>query len=112
MFMNTLLKGVMLKRSTTSQRQYLPQRAKPCVFQERIPYKFGQDNKFCQVLQQEQVRTILQELHGRVAGRYFSFDIIVRKILDVGYQWPTMNQDVHEYYRTCDQCQKTGNLLT
>jgi hypothetical protein len=23
-----------------------------------------------------------------------------------------MNQDVHEYYRTCDQCQKTGNLLT
>jgi hypothetical protein len=55
------------------------------VFQERIPYKFGQDNKFRQVLQPEQVPTILQELHGGVARGYFSFDIIVRKILDVGY---------------------------
>ncbi len=55
------------------------------MFQERVPYKFGQDNKFRQVLQLEQVLAILQELHGGVAEGYFSFDIIVRKILDVGY---------------------------
>jgi hypothetical protein len=55
------------------------------VFQERVPYKFEQDNKFCQVLQPKQVPTILQELHGGVTGGYFSFDIIVKKILDVGY---------------------------
>ncbi len=54
-------------------------------------YKFGQDNWFCRVLQLEQVSTILQELHGGVARRHFSFDIIVQKILDAGYWWPTMN---------------------
>ncbi len=42
-----LLEGVMLERFTTSQRQYLTQRAKPFVLQEGILYKFGQDNKFC-----------------------------------------------------------------
>jgi hypothetical protein len=41
-----LLKGVTIKIFTTSQRQYLTQRAKPFVFQEGVLYEFGQDNKF------------------------------------------------------------------
>ncbi len=64
-----LLKGVMLKRFTTSQRKYLAQRAKPFVLQEGVLYKFGQVNRFCQVLQLEHVPTTLQELHGGVARR-------------------------------------------
>ncbi len=36
----------------------------------------------------------------------------MRKVLDASYWWSTMNQDVHEYYQTCDQCQRTCNLLT
>jgi hypothetical protein len=35
----------------------------------------------------------------------------VQKILDVGYWWLIMNQDVYEYFRTCAQCQRTSNLL-
>jgi hypothetical protein len=48
-----LLEGVMLKRCTTSQRQYLAQRAKPFVLQEGVLYRFGQDNTFRRVLQLE-----------------------------------------------------------
>ncbi len=40
-----LLKGVILERFITSQRQYLAQRAKPFVFQG-VLYKFGQKNTF------------------------------------------------------------------
>jgi hypothetical protein len=36
----------------------------------------------------------------------------MQKILDVGYWWLTMNRNVYEYCRTCDQCQRTSNLLT
>jgi len=88
---------------TTSQRQYLTQRTKPVVLQG-ILYRFGQDNRFCWILQPKQVPTNLQELHGGVGRGHFSFNIIVRKILDAGYWWLTMNRDVHEYYRTCVQC--------
>jgi hypothetical protein len=42
-----MLKGVMLERFITSQRQYLAQRIKPFVLQEGILYKFGQENRFC-----------------------------------------------------------------
>jgi hypothetical protein len=107
-----LLEGVMLERVTTSQRQYFAQRAKPFVLQKGILYKFGQDSRFCRVLQWENVSTILQELHGGIVGGHLSFDIIMRKIMDDGCWWLTMNWDVHEYCLTCDQCQRTSNLLT
>jgi len=58
------------------------------------------------------VLAILQELHGGVARGHFSSEITMIKILNVGYRWLTMNQNVHEYCRTCDQCQRTSNLLT
>jgi hypothetical protein len=45
-------------------------------------YQFGEENMFHQVLQLKQVPTMLQELHGGVARGFFSFDIIVEKILD------------------------------
>jgi hypothetical protein len=32
----------------------------------------------------------------------------MQKILDVGYWWLTLNQNVHEYCQTYDQCQKTS----
>jgi len=36
---------------------------------------------------------------------------MMRKILDVGYWWPTMNRDVHEFSQTYDLCQQTRNLF-
>jgi hypothetical protein len=40
---------------------------------------------FCQILQPKHVSKVLQELHGGIARGHLSFDIIVKKILDVGY---------------------------
>jgi hypothetical protein len=37
-------------------------------------------------------------------------DIMQRKILDVGYWWPIMYRDVHDYYRSYDACQRTRGL--
>jgi hypothetical protein len=80
-----LLEGVMPKKFTTSQIQYLAQKVKLFVLQEGVMYKFGQHNRFQEVLQLKQVSIVLQKLDGRVAGGHFSFDIIMRKILHVGY---------------------------
>jgi hypothetical protein len=57
------------------------------------------------------VPTILQELHNGVGGRHFFSNIVVGKIFDAGYWWPTINKDVHELCQTCDLCQRTSNLL-
>lgn len=54
------------------------------MLQERVLYRFGQDNMFCQVLHPKHVSKVLQKLHGRVAGGHFSFDITM-KILNANY---------------------------
>jgi hypothetical protein len=55
----------------------------------------------------------MKELHEEPLGGYFAFEITKRKLLDVGYWWPTMYRDVHDYCKSCDACQRNrriGNL--
>jgi hypothetical protein len=54
----------------------------------------------------------MKELHEEPLGRYFSFEITKRKLLDVGYWWLTMYRDVHDYCKSCDACQRIGGLTT
>ncbi len=54
----------------------------------------------------------MQELHGGLARRHFSFNINVRKIFDASYWWSMMNQDIHEYYQTMTNVKEQNNLLT
>jgi hypothetical protein len=52
----------------------------------------------------------MKELHEGPLGGHFVIEIMHRKILDVGYWWPTMYKDVHDYYRSYDACQRTRGL--
>jgi hypothetical protein len=53
---------------------------------------------------------VMKELHeGRSKG-HFATEMMQKKILDVGYWWPTMYKDVHEYYKSCDACQRIKGL--
>ncbi len=95
----------MLKRFTISQGNiYFREFNRLCY---KIKYFIDLDKTigfivFCKL---EHVPTILQELHNGVGGGHFSLNIMVKKIFDVDYWWPTINRDVHELCRTCDLCQ-------
>ncbi len=52
----------------------------------------------------------MKELHERPLVGHFVTKIMQRKILDVGYWWPTMYRDMHDYYNSCDACQRIGGL--
>ncbi len=53
----------------------------------------------------------MRKLHEGPLGGHFVIKIMQRKILDVGYWWPTMYKDVHDYYRSCDACQIIDGLV-
>ncbi len=55
---------------------------------------------------------VMKELHERLSRGHFAMKIMQRKILDVGYWWPTMYKDMHDYYKSCDACQRTRGLGT
>jgi hypothetical protein len=39
-----------------------------------------------------------------MVGGHFATYIIAKKILDVGYWWPTLFKDTHEFCRSYDSC--------
>ncbi len=54
----------------------------------------------------------MKKLHEGPLERHFAIEITQRKILDVGYWWLTMYKDMHDYYKSCDACQRTRGLVT
>jgi hypothetical protein len=47
-----------------------------------------------------------------MARRHFVANIIAKKILDVGYWWPTLLKDTHDFCKSCDSYQKIGGFKT
>ena len=95
---------------TKEARKRLAYRAIPFQLVQGKFYRQGKDSRLRQVISNSQARMILQELHKGNAGGHFSQDITVRKVLDVGYWWPTLYKDTYKYCQTCHECQKTGGL--
>jgi hypothetical protein len=73
-------------------------------------YKMGQDNRMRRCLTTSKAYIVLKELHEGVVGGQFVANITAKKILDVGYWWPTLFKDTHEFCRSCGSCQKIGGL--
>jgi hypothetical protein len=72
----------------------------------------GQNNRLHKCLTTSEAQFVLKELHKRVARKHFVANIIAKKNLDSGYWWPALFQDIHEFCRICDSCQKTRGLKT
>jgi hypothetical protein len=89
----------------------LVKRIEPFTLKNGALYKMGQDNRLQQCLTITKAQMVMKELHGPLKG-HFAMEIMQKKILDVGNWWPTMYRDVHDYYRSCDACQKTRRLVT
>jgi hypothetical protein len=53
---------------------------------------------------------VMKKLHEGPLGGHFAIEITQWKTLDVGYWWPTMYWDMHDYYKSYDACQRTKGL--
>ena len=47
----------------------------------------------------------MQELHDGLVRGHFRGNTTAHKILHVGYYWPTLFKDAHDYARKCKTCQ-------
>jgi hypothetical protein len=57
-----------------------------------------------------QAQIILKELHEGVKRRHFATNITTKFFLDARYWWPILLKDIHEFCKSCDNCQKFTGL--
>eukprot|EP00253_Pinus_taeda_P018292 PITA_18292 len=66
------------------------------------------DSILLRCLEKPEAQRVLRELHDGPAGGHFGGDTTAHKVIHVGYYWPTLFRDAHEYVRKCQNCQTSS----
>lgn len=68
-------------------------------------YRRKQDDKLVPVLPKRMTKAVIERYHNGIAGCHFGVDKTLDKIKELAW-WSTMQEDVKEYIRACDACQR------
>ena len=60
-------------------------------------YKRGFSQPYLRCVEEEEAKYVLEEVHGGICGDHMGAKSLVRKIMRVGYFWPTMQQDAVDF---------------
>ena len=58
----------------------------------------------------EEAQSILWHCHSSPYGDHHSGDRTTTKMLQVGFFWPSIFKDAHDYVRCYEKCQRTGGM--
>eukprot|EP00253_Pinus_taeda_P025877 PITA_25877 len=72
---------------------------------DNVLFRRNYDSILLRCLENAKAKIVLQELHDGPAGGFLGGDTTAHKILHVGYYWPTLFKDAHDYVRKCKICQ-------
>ena len=59
---------------------------------------------------ESEVGEILTHCHSLEYGGHFNGQRTAAKVLQSGFYWPSIFKDAHSFSKSCDRCQKTGNI--
>ena len=97
--------------STTSEQKRLKAKSKFFETKNNILYKKDRRKhtrgKLLKVIQKHEVEPILFMLHNHPLGGHLGTDIVFNKVRNL-YYWPQMYENIKEYIKACDSCQRRG----
>ena len=67
-------------------------------------YKRGFSVPYLKCVDESKAMYILEEIHEGICGNHAGPRSLVRKIVKIGYFWPTMQKDAKEFVKQCDKC--------
>jgi hypothetical protein len=73
-------------------------------------YKRGISLPFLRCLSPIEATHVMYELHEGICGNHSGSECLVRKLITIGYYWPTMKKDALRYVKQCDKCQQFSNV--
>ncbi|GBC06766.1 hypothetical protein RclHR1_07020009 [Rhizophagus clarus] len=105
-FLTTLLLPVHLSKE---QQAAIKRKSRYFVVIDEQLYKKNKSNpnRPLKVVKQDEIDDVLHHMHSDPLAGHFSLDETYRKI-KIRYYWPQMFEDVRNYVKTCDECQRRG----
>ncbi|XP_027347963.1 uncharacterized protein LOC113859366 [Abrus precatorius] len=73
-------------------------------------YKRGVDGTLLRCLNEHEAYIALAEIHEGICGAHQDGERMKWMLLREGLYWPSMIKDCFDYAKSCDECQKHGNI--
>eukprot|EP00253_Pinus_taeda_P014502 PITA_14502 len=93
---------------SSKEKSIIVRKSAPFTWIRSNLLKLGPDHILRRCVREEEVFDILLTCHDGPYGDHFAAKRTAFKILQPGYYWPTLHQDVRRYISQCDQCQRMG----
>ncbi|KAJ9541590.1 LOW QUALITY PROTEIN: hypothetical protein OSB04_028096 [Centaurea solstitialis] len=109
-FANYLAAGVLVKGMTHQQKGKLFSDLKHYFWFKPHLFRIGPDRIHRRCVSGPAAWDILTNCHKGPTGGHFGANLTARKVLESGFYWPTVFKDAHTLIKSCDACQRAGNI--
>ncbi|GJR86349.1 reverse transcriptase domain-containing protein [Tanacetum coccineum] len=109
-FANYLVGDIIPKGMTYQQKNKFFSDLKHYFWEEPYLFKVCSDGMIRRCISGPETRTILDQCHHGPTGGHYRPNITAKKVLDLGFYWPTIIKEAHTLVSLCEACQKTGNI--
>ncbi|KAJ9566198.1 hypothetical protein OSB04_002164 [Centaurea solstitialis] len=109
-FANYLAAGVLVKGMTYQQKGKFFSDLKYYFWSKPYLFRIGPDRIHRRCVSGPAAWDILTNCHKGPTRGHFGANLTARKVLESGFYWPTIFKDAHTLIKSCDACQRAGNI--
>jgi len=107
---NYIVSRVLPPDLSYQQKKRFLQQVKSYFLDSPFIFKHCPDQIIRRCIPEFEVPKILERCHASPYGGHFMGNKTALKVLEAGFYWPTLFKDAHNFAKSCDACQKTGNI--
>jgi hypothetical protein len=107
---NYLLTNMLPSNLPKAQRDKTKSDAKYYVWDDPYLWKHCTDQVIRRCIPKNEIIFILTFCHSYAYGGHFGVKRTTRKVLECSFYWPCLFRDSYSFCKSCDHCQKTGNI--
>ncbi|GKB75859.1 reverse transcriptase domain-containing protein [Tanacetum coccineum] len=109
-FPNYLVGKIIPKGMTYQQKNNFFSDLKHYFWEEPYLFKVCSDDMIRRCISKPKTRTILDQCHHGPTGGHYGPNITAKKVIDLGFYWPTIIKEAHTLVCLGEACQKTRNV--
>ena len=105
----SVLQDKRLPQDVKKARKVKKRAAKFTILDDTL-YKRGFSMPYLKCDNEEEAKYILEKIREGICGDHARLRSLVSKVIRRGYFWLTLQKDAREFVKTCDKCQRFGNV--
>ncbi|GJT97995.1 putative nucleotidyltransferase, ribonuclease H [Tanacetum coccineum] len=109
-FANYLVGDIIPKGMTYQQKNKFFSDLGHYFWDEPYLFKVCSDGMIRRCVSGPETQTILDQCHHGPTSGHYRPNVTAKKVLDSGFDWPTIIKEAHTLVCLCEACQKTGNI--